>query len=136
MKKFWLLALWLAIFTLAGCSIHVNFNKNNNDEQNDDKPSLDSDVGRLFACNEEVGKYYNITTFWGWWDIEQEAWASFVLNWNVTYEDNWETIEKHVECVVDMVDKSVSIYEFDESEIIEECVNEDWEDICIAELEE
>jgi len=113
MKRFWfLITLLFSVLFISWC-FQVNINVNDTSSVvEEDKPSIDSDSGRLFACNEEVGKYYNITTFWGSWDTEEEAWASFVLNWEVTFEVDWEEVEKKVQCVVDMVDSSVRIIPF------------------------
>ena len=102
MKKIWLLTtLLVAGLLLTGC----------NNTQNNAKPSLDTKDGRLSACIEEAGRYFNIGTFNGNWGDEGEGWASFVIDWDITYEKNWETIEKSLECVIDMVDKSVTIQE-------------------------
>ena len=113
MKRFWfLITLLFSVLFISWC-FQVNINVNDTSSVvEEDKPSIDSYSGRLFACNEEVGKYYNITTFWGSWDTEEEAWASFVLNWEVTFEVDWEEVEKKVQCVVDMVDSSVRIIPF------------------------
>ena len=137
MKKIWLLSSTLLTYVLllTWCSFNVNIN-NTSSVVDEDKPSIDTESGRLFACNEEVGKHYNITTFGGWWDTEEEVWASYVLNGEITYENEWETIVKNVECVVDMVDNSVSIYEVNEPEIIDDCVSEDWEEACAIDIEE
>ena len=130
MKKFWLFATLLLTTLLFAWCIRFNVNFNNSSSTVDeDKPSLNTESGRLFVCNEEAGKYYNITTFWGSWDTEEEAWASFVLNWEITFEENWETVHKTIQCVVDMVENSVEInpysdksdeeFEVDQSEISE-----------------
>ena len=111
MKKIWLLTtLLISGLLLTGCSFNLKINDTSS-VVDEDKPSIETESWRLFACNEEVGKYFNITTFGGWWDTEEEWWASFILNWEVTYEENWETIVKNVQCVVDMVDESVTIQE-------------------------
>ena len=111
MKKFWFLTVLLLTTLLFAWCIRFNFtfNSNNNSTVDEDKPSINTESGRVFACNEEVGKYYDITTFWGSWDTEEEAWASFVLNWEITFEENWETVHKTIQCVVDMVENSVEI---------------------------
>ena len=122
MKKsiLWLaVILWLGTVILAGCG------SNNSSVVDEDKPSIETESWRIFACNEEVVKYLNINTFGGWWNWEEEAWASFVLDWEITYEENWETIVKNVQCVVDMVDKSVSIQEISDEEVSEEANSEE-----------
>lgn len=113
MKKFWfLITLLFGTLFISWCfQLNININ-NDSSVVDEDKPSINSESWRLFACNEEVWKYYNITTFWGSWDTEEEAWASFVLNWEVTFEEDWETVERKVQCVVDMVDSSVRIIPF------------------------
>ena len=119
MKKIWLLTtLFVAWLLLTGCSFNVNINDTSS-TIDEDKPSINTEAGRLFACNEEVGEHYNISTFGGWWDSEQEGWASFILNGEITYEKDSETIVKNVQCVVDMVDSSVNIYDVEEP-VIEE----------------
>ena len=60
---------------------------------------LETPEGRQVACEERVGYYLNYN----------EGWASFIRNWHVTYLKRWENAEDDVECVVDMVDKSVSV---------------------------
>ena len=109
----------LGTVILAGCG------SNNSSVVDEDKPSIETESWRIFACNEEVVKYLNITTFGGWWNWEEEAWASFVLDWEITYEQDWETIIKNVQCVVDMVDKSVTIQEVSDEEVSEEMENEE-----------
>ncbi len=79
-----------------------------------DEPEVENiESGRIFACNEAITKQFNIKTFGGWWDTEQEslAWASFIINGTITYEENGTKREKTVACVVDMRDNSVIINE-------------------------
>ena len=111
MRKYWLLTtLLISSVLLIWCSFHINFNDTSS-AVDEDKPSIKTDSWRLIECNEKVRKYYNISTFGGAWDTEEEAWASFVLSWEITYEENWETVTKNVQCVVDIVDESVTIQE-------------------------
>lgn len=107
--------LFAMMFCLAGCSVNVNVN-NTSSTVDEDKPSINTESGRIFACNEAITKQFNIKTFGGWWDREQEGWASFVINGTVSYEENGEKREKTVECVVDMVDNSVTIHEINKTE--------------------
>jgi len=99
MKKttLWIVALF-AVVTLAGCNNSIN---------------VETQHDRISACAQAVGKYFEISDYSISWDAEEEAWASYVLNWLVNI---WNALEedmvaKHVECVIDMVDKSVSIQE-------------------------
>ena len=75
--------------------------------------SLDFDLetpeGRQAACEERVGYYLNYNEWEFTWEDESEGWASFVRNGHVAYLKRWENAEDDVECVVDMVDKSVSV---------------------------
>ena len=97
MKKFWLLTtLLFGAILLIGCT-------------NNSQPNLETEEGRLVACNDRVGFYLNTNMFTATWSNEQEWWASFILNWHVVREENWETAEDDVQCVIDMVDKSVNV---------------------------
>ena len=112
MKKFWLLTTFLiGWLLLTGCSFNVNVNDTSSTDENNETASynLNNDAGRLLACNDRVGFYLNTETFNVEWDVEQEARASFVLNWHITREENWDVAEDDVECVIDMVDKSVNV---------------------------
>ena len=112
MKKFELLTtLLLALLLLTGCSFHVNFNNTSSDNENNETISynLDNNIGRLLACNDKVGFYLNTNTFNAEWDEESEAGGSFVINWHVTREENWNSAEDDVQCIIDMVDRSVNI---------------------------
>ena len=116
MKKIWLLAIVLFSSLLLTWCFKFNLNiTNNSSVVDEDKPSINTDSGRLLACNEEVVKYYNVKTFWGGWDTEEEAWASYVLNWVVTFQENWEAVSKKVQCVVDMTDETVTILPFEDN---------------------
>jgi hypothetical protein len=112
MKKIWILTtLLFCSFCLTWC---ISFNLSITDTSSavdEDKPSINTESGRLFTCNEEVGKYFDITTFGGWWDTEVLEWDSYILSWDVTYEIQWETIVKNVKCVIDMNNESVTILE-------------------------
>lgn len=112
MKKIWLLTtLLMGWLLLSGCSFHVNINDTSSTDESNETTTynLNNDAGRLLACNDRVGFYLNTETFNAEWDVEEEAWASFVLNWHVTREENWDVAEDDVECVIDMVDKSVNV---------------------------
>jgi ribonucleotide reductase alpha subunit len=115
MKKIWLLTtLLVAGLLLTGCNKSVN---------------VENEQERIFACWRSVSEYLGISDYSINWDIEEEAWASFVLNWEITFEENWETVHKTIQCVVDMVENSVEInpysdksdeeFEVDQSEISE-----------------
>lgn len=112
MKKIWFLAT-LPFFSLcfAWC---VNFNLIITDTSSvvdEDKPTISTESGRLFTCNEEVGKYFDITTFCGWWGVEILEWDSYILSWDVIYEIQWESVVKNVNCVINMNNESVTILE-------------------------
>jgi len=70
---------------------------------------LQSEEGRIAACEERAGFYLNFNEWTFVWADESEGWASFVRNWHVTYLKWWENAEDDVECVVDMVDWSVMV---------------------------
>ena len=111
MKKLSIITtLLIGSLLLTGCSFHLNVNTNNNTpEENNTISNLTTDVARLMACNDKVGFYLNTDTFNASWDTEQEGWASFILNWHITREEDWNIAEDDVECVVDMVDWSVTV---------------------------
>ena len=118
MKKIWLLTtLLVGSLLFTGCSFHFKFN-DTSDVADEDKPNTHTESWRFLACNEELGKHYHVSAFGSVWAPEQEWWASFVLSWEITYEKKWETIIKNVECVVDMVDNSVTIYEVESPEVL------------------
>ena len=70
---------------------------------------LQTEEGRLAACEERAGYYLNFNEWTFVWGDESEGWASFVRNWHVTYLKWWENGEDDVECVVDMVDWSINV---------------------------
>lgn len=70
---------------------------------------LQTEEGRLAACEERAGFYLNFNEWTFVWNDESEGWASFIRNWHVTYLKWWENAEDDVECVVDMVDWSVNV---------------------------
>ena len=70
---------------------------------------LETTEGRQAACEERVGYYLNYNEWEFTWEDESEGGASFVRNGHVSYVKRWEKAEDDVECVVDMVDKSVSV---------------------------
>ena len=75
----------------------------------DEQFNLNTPEGRLAACEERVGYYLNYNEWEFTWNDESEGWASFVRNWHVTYLKWWENAEDDVECVVDMVDRVVTV---------------------------
>ena len=75
----------------------------------DEQFDLNTPEGRLAACEERVGYYLNYNEWEFTWNDESEGWASFVRNWHVTYLKRWEYAEDDVECVVDMVDRVVTV---------------------------
>ena len=102
MKKIWLLTtLLVAGLLLTGCNKSVN---------------VENEQERIFACWSSVSEYLGISDYSISWDKEEEAWAYFVLNWRVNIWNgiDEEKITKNVSCVIDMVDKSVTILEIDE----------------------
>ena len=70
---------------------------------------LETEEGRLAACEERAGYYLNFNEWTFTWEDESDGWASFVRNGHVAYLKRDENAEDDVECVVDMVDKSVSV---------------------------
>lgn len=70
---------------------------------------LQTEEGRLAACEERAGYYLNFNEWTFVWNDESEGWASFVRNWHVTYLKWWENAEDDVECVVDMLDRVVTV---------------------------
>jgi len=56
--------LFAMMFCLAGCDVNVNVN-NTSSTVNEDKPSINTESGRIFACNEAITKQFNIKTFGG-----------------------------------------------------------------------
>jgi hypothetical protein len=135
MKKIWLLTtLLICGLLLTGCSFHVNVNdtSSTNEDNKASSYNINNDTNRILACNDRVGFYLNTNTFNAEWSPEEEAWASFVLNWHITREENWNIAEDDVECVIDMVDKSVNVYfsnhKFNwelQEERLEESINSD-----------
>jgi len=105
MKKttLWIVAL-LSIATLAGCNKSLN---------------VENEQERIFSCWNVVGEYFGAKDYSVSWDREEEAWASFVLNWKVNLWNEMDgTLEKKdVQCIVDMVDKSVTIQEIEEGNV-------------------
>lgn len=82
-----------------------------NSEEEIQTPEFDVETqeGRLAACEERAGYYLNFNSWTFTWEDESEGWASFVRNGHVVYEKWWENAEDDIECVVDMVDKSVTV---------------------------
>ena len=70
---------------------------------------LDTPKGRQAACEERVGYYLNYNEWEFTWEEESEWWASFIRNGHVAYLKRGENAEDDVECVIDMVDKSVNV---------------------------
>lgn len=70
---------------------------------------LQTEEGRITACEERAGFYLNFNEWTFTWENESEWWASFIRNGHVTYLKWWENAEDDVECIVDMVDWSVIV---------------------------
>ena len=70
---------------------------------------LENEEWRKAACEERAGYYLNFNEWTFTWENESEGWASFVRNGHVTYLKRGENAEDDVECIVDMVDKSVNV---------------------------
>jgi hypothetical protein len=70
---------------------------------------LENEEWRKAACEERAGYYLNFNEWTFTWENESEGWASFVRNGHVAYLKRGENAEDDVECVVDMVDKSVNV---------------------------
>lgn len=70
---------------------------------------LETEEGRISACEERAGYYLNFNSWTFTWEDESEGWASFVRNGHVAYLKWWENAEDDVECIIDMVDKSVTV---------------------------
>lgn len=81
----------------------------NNEEIQTPEFDVETEEGRLAACEERAGFYLNFNEWTFTWEDESEGWASFVRNGHVAYLKWWENAEDDVECVVDMVDKSVTV---------------------------
>ena len=75
----------------------------------DEQFNLNTQEGRLVACEERAGYYLNFNEWTFTWEDESEWWASFVRNGHVSYLKWWENAEDDVECVVDMVDRVVTV---------------------------
>ena len=70
---------------------------------------LETEEWRIAACEEMAGFYLNFNEWTFAWEEESEGWASFIRNGHVAYLKWWENAEDDVECVIDMVDKSVNV---------------------------
>jgi putative hemolysin len=70
---------------------------------------LETEDGRLVACEERAWFYLNFGDGTFTWEDEDEGGASFVRNGHVVYEKWWEKWETDVECLIDMVDGSVNV---------------------------
>ena len=70
---------------------------------------LQTEDGRIAACEERAGFYLNFNEWTFTWEEESEWWASFIRNGHVAYLKRGENAEDDVECVIDMVDKSVNV---------------------------
>jgi len=70
---------------------------------------LQTEEGRIAACEERAGFYLNFNEWTFTWEEESEWWASFIRNGHVAYLKRSENAEDDVECVIDMVDKSVNV---------------------------
>jgi hypothetical protein len=81
----------------------------NSEENQTPEFDLESEEWRIAACEERAGFYLNFNEWTFTWQDESEWWASFVRNGHVAYLKWWENAEDDVECVIDMVDKSVNV---------------------------
>ena len=81
----------------------------NNEEIQVPEFDINSEEGRIAACEERAGFYLNFNEWTFTWEGESEGWASFVRNGHVEYLKRWENAEDDVECVVDLVDWSVNV---------------------------
>ena len=81
----------------------------NNEEIQASEFDLESEEGRMVACEERAGFYLNFNEWTFTWENESEGWASFVRNGHVAYLKRGENAEDDVECIVDMVGKSVNV---------------------------
>ena len=81
----------------------------NNEEFKTPEFDLQTEEGRIAACEERAGFYLNFNEWTFTWEDESEGWASFVRNGHVAYLKRGENAEDDVECVVDMVDWSVNV---------------------------
>lgn len=81
----------------------------NNEEIQTSEFDLESEEGRKAACEERAGFYLNFNEWVFTWEDESEGWALFVRNGHVSYLKRWENAEDDVECVVDTVNKSVTV---------------------------
>ena len=70
---------------------------------------LETEEWRIAACEERAGFYLNFNEWTFTWEDESEWWASFIRNGHVAYLKWGENAEDDVECVIDMVDKSVNV---------------------------
>lgn len=70
---------------------------------------LQTEEGRISACEERAGYYLNFNEWTFTWEEESEAWASYARNGHVAYLKWGENAEDDVECFIDMIDKSVNV---------------------------
>ena len=82
---------------------------NNEEEIQTSKFNLETEEGRIAACEERAGFYLNFNEWTFIWEDESEAGASFARNGHVDYTKRWETADRDVFCFIDMVDGSVMV---------------------------
>ena len=100
MKKVWLLTLLLTCgLVFTGCST-----------TKEEEPNLEDETVRILACTEKVEEYLNTADFSTSWQPEEEWGASFILNGTATRTKDGEQGENAVQCVIDMIDKSVTVH--------------------------
>ena len=100
MKKVWPLILLLTCgLVFTGCST-----------TKEEEPNLEDETVRVLACTQEVGNYLKTEDFSTSWQPEEEWGASFILNGTATRTKDGEQLENAVQCVIDMVDKSVTVH--------------------------
>lgn len=99
MKKVWLLTLLLTCWLVfTGCSTTK------------EEPNLEDETVRVLVCTQEVGNYLKTEDFSTSWQPEEEWGASFILNGTATRTKDGEQGENTVQCVIDMVDESVTVH--------------------------
>ena len=77
----------------------------------EEEPNLEDETVRVLVCTQEVGNYLKTEDFSTSWQPEEEEWgASFILNGTATRTKDGEQVENTVQCVIDMVDKSVTVH--------------------------
>ncbi len=89
---------------------------------------LQTEEGRIAACEERAGFYLNFNEWTFTWENEEEDWWLFDRNGHVAYLKRWEKAEDDLECIINIQDGSVNInlsnhiysWESQEIDIVEE----------------